>query len=127
MAAETYLEGSANSEDAVVGLLRGKTLDSGLDGLVLFGDQVVESIRPVSQSRLSRWGGDQEPLSRMSGITDAESTDNVIQAAWRHAIQLLVSPVRLWLPIDRQQLTSTRVSCSRRRWRTTQRGASSSA
>lgn len=36
------LESSADTEDAVVGLLGGKTLDGSLDGVVLFGDQVVE-------------------------------------------------------------------------------------
>lgn len=36
------LESSADTEDAVVGLLGRKTLDGSLDGVVLFGDQVVE-------------------------------------------------------------------------------------
>lgn len=40
--AGTNLEGSADTEDTVVGLLSGETLDSGLDDVVLFGDQVVE-------------------------------------------------------------------------------------
>lgn len=45
---ETNLESSADTEDTVVGLLRGKTLESSLDGHVLLGDKVIESIIPVS-------------------------------------------------------------------------------
>lgn len=45
---KTNLESSADTEDTVVGLLGGKTLDGSLDGVVLFGDQVVE---PVGVSR----------------------------------------------------------------------------
>ena len=39
----TNLESSADTEDTVVGLLSRKTLDSSLDDIGLFGDQVVES------------------------------------------------------------------------------------
>lgn len=41
---ETYLEGPADTEDAVVGLLGGETLDGSLDGVVLLGDQVIGSV-----------------------------------------------------------------------------------
>lgn len=41
--AMTNLESSADTEDTVVGLLSRKTLDSSLDNIGLFGDQVVES------------------------------------------------------------------------------------
>lgn len=46
--AMTNLESSADTEDTVVGLLRGKTLESSLNGQVLLGDQVIESNIPVS-------------------------------------------------------------------------------
>ena len=39
----TNLERSADTEDTVVGFLSRKTLDSGLDEICLFRDQVVES------------------------------------------------------------------------------------
>lgn len=45
---ETNLESSADTEDAVVGLLRWETLESSLDGHVLLGDKVIESNIPVS-------------------------------------------------------------------------------
>lgn len=35
------LESTADTEDTVIGLLGGETLDSPLDGLALLGDQVV--------------------------------------------------------------------------------------
>lgn len=38
-----YLEGSADTEDAVVGILSGETLQGLLDDVVLLGDQVVKS------------------------------------------------------------------------------------
>jgi hypothetical protein len=41
---ETYLEGPADTEDAVVGLLGGETLDGSLNGVVLLGDQVIGSV-----------------------------------------------------------------------------------
>lgn len=47
---ETNLERSADTEDTVVGLLSRKTLDGGLDDVVLFGDEVVE---PNSSQRCS--------------------------------------------------------------------------
>lgn len=37
----TYLEGPAQTEDAVVGLLGRKTLDGLLDDVVFLGDQVI--------------------------------------------------------------------------------------
>lgn len=40
----TDLESPADTEDAVVGLLGGKTPDSGLDSVILLGEQVIVSI-----------------------------------------------------------------------------------
>lgn len=42
-----YLEGSADTENAVVGLFSGKALESDLNGVVLLGDQVIEPILSV--------------------------------------------------------------------------------
>ena len=47
---ETNLERSADTENTVVGLLSRKTLDGGLNDVVLFGEEVVE---PDSSQRCS--------------------------------------------------------------------------
>jgi hypothetical protein len=40
---ETHLESSADTEDAVVGLLGRKTLNGRLNNVTLLGNQVIES------------------------------------------------------------------------------------
>lgn len=40
---KTNLEGSAETEDTIVGLLGRETLDGSLDDVVLLGDQVIVS------------------------------------------------------------------------------------
>lgn len=54
----TNLERSAETEDTVVGLLGGQTLDGSLDGFALLGDQVIESeaisVGPLRGKRTSQ-------------------------------------------------------------------------
>lgn len=43
-----YLHGAAQAEDAVVGLLGSEALESLLDDIVLFGDQVIGPAKPLA-------------------------------------------------------------------------------
>ena len=49
------MERSADTEDTVVGLLSRKTLDGGLDDVVLSGDEVVEPDSSQRRSLIAIW------------------------------------------------------------------------
>jgi len=93
-----YLHGTAQAEDAVVGLLWREALEGGLDDVVLFGENVIG---PVRQSAL------------------AHAPKTPIYA-------LLASPSRPILLPPRVR-TSVQAACIRQRCSTSRRAAPSSA
>lgn len=75
-----YLEGSAETEDTVVGLLGTKTLEGGLDGVVLLGEQVIGPVQQFPSAHHSRASSISPQILPSVGGTASSHRGSVPQA-----------------------------------------------
>lgn len=114
------LECAADTEDTVVGLLGGETLDSLLDDLGFLGDQVIE---PGNASATGSWSNIPAGDIRRTGSgcdTPASTTHQrrqwwMVVGAEASMSSLIARGKRLVAWRGRAIITSVQVSCSQRR------------